>query len=89
MHSLDYSLEEITVSTTLLLLLYPLLLFCWAEEASATGVKAETGNSEARVDHRSCFPFLLFLFFVTSTADVEAPDTEGREGRGAVEAEGI
>ena len=84
MHSLVYSLKEITVSTTLLLLLYPLLLFCWAEEASATGVKAETGNSFA-----GSFPFLLFLFFVTSTADVEAPDTEGREGRGAVEAEGI
>ena len=73
MHSLDYSLKEITVSTTLLLLLYPLLLFCWAEEASATGVKAETGNSEARVDHRSSkfcrllpFPALSLLFYLYS-----------------------
>ena len=81
----------------LLLLRFLFLLFCWTEEASATGVEAATGGgvtprrgltTGAANFFAGSFPFLIF-FFVTWTADVEAPDTEGSEGGGAVEVEGI
>ena len=79
----------------LLLLRFLFLLFCWTEEA--TGVEAATGGgvtprqgltTGAANFFAGSFPFLIF-FFVTWTADVEAPDTEGSEGGGAVEVEGI
>ena len=69
----------------LLLLRCLFLLFCWAEEASATGVEAATGGgvtprrgstTGAANFLAGSFSFLIF-FFVTWTADVEAPDTEG------------
>ena len=63
----------------LLLLRFLFLLFCWTEEASATGVEAATGGgvtprrgltTGAANFFAGSFPFLIF-FFVTWTADVK------------------